>query len=70
MDLIVIWGATAVVAGVLAFYVASRKNRDSSAWAAWCFLLPPLVVALLLVPKNTGPLPRRPTLDEQDKEVF
>ena len=70
MTAIVVWGAVAIVSGVLAFFLASMKNRDSSAWAAWCFLLPPLLIALLLSPKNMGPRPRQAKLDELDKEVF
>ncbi|MGQ0673099.1 MAG: hypothetical protein ACT4N2_09510 [Hyphomicrobium sp.] len=67
---IVIYGVTAVVCGILGFYMAARKNRDASSWAAWCFILPPLVLALLLAPKSALPPTRKPTLDEQDKEFF
>jgi hypothetical protein len=69
MTWIVIWGATAIIAGALAFFLAGLKNRDSSAWAAWCFLLPPLLIALLLSRRNPGPRPRQAKLDELDKEV-
>ena len=70
MTWIVVWGGSAIVAGLLAFFLAGAKNRDSSAWAAWCFLLPPLILALLFSRKNPGPRPRQPKLDELDKEVF
>ena len=70
MTWIVIWGVTAILAAVLGGILAGVKNRDYSAWAAWCFLFPPLVLALLLSPKNPGPRPRRPTLDEQDRETL
>lgn len=63
---IVLWGAIAFTSAFLAALFASWKNRDYSSWAAWCFLLPPLLIALLLTPKNTGPAPRRPTLDQLD----
>lgn len=63
---IVLWGVTAIASAIVAAFIASWKNRDYSSWAAWCFLLPPLLIALLLTPKNTGPAPRRPTLDQLD----
>ena len=63
---VVLWGAIAFTSAFLAALFANWKNRDCSSWAAWCFLLPPLLIALLLTPKNTGPAPRRPTLDQLD----
>lgn len=70
MTYLAIWGTVAIVAGALGFFLAGMKNRDSSAWAAWCFLLPPLLIALLLAPKNPGPRPRQAKLDDLDREVF
>lgn len=70
MQGIVIWGIISVLGGVAGFVLAGYKNRDYSAWAAWCFLFPPLVIALLLTPKREGPRPRQPKLDEQDREIF
>jgi hypothetical protein len=70
IEVIVIWGAVALAAGIAAFVLAGIKNRDSSAWAAWCVIIPPLVLALALAPKNPGPKPRRTKLDELDREVF
>jgi hypothetical protein len=70
IELIVAWAIVAVAAGIAAFVLAGVKNRDASAWAAWCFLVPPLVIALALAPKNPGPKPRRAKLDELDREVF
>ena len=63
---IVLWGVLAITCSIVAAFLASWKNRDYSSWAAWCFLIPPLIIALLLTPKNTGPTPRRPTLDQLD----
>lgn len=64
---IVIWGAIAFAASVLAGFAAGWKNRDYSFWMAWCFVVPPLVVWLIMMPKNTGPRPRQPTLDMLDR---
>jgi hypothetical protein len=63
---IVIWGVTAITASVLAGLLAAIKNRDYSAWIGWCFLLPPLVLLLLVLPRNPGPRPRQRTLDDED----
>lgn len=43
--LIVVWGALAVTGAVIGGVLTGVKNRDVSAWIAWCFLLPPLVLA-------------------------
>ena len=66
MKIIAIWGLTAIAAAVLGGVLATTKNRDYSFWAFWCFLLPPLLLLLLIMPRNMGPAPRRRTLDEQD----
>ena len=56
----------AVVVGLL----AGVKNRDYSSWIAWCFVLPPLVFVLLLLPRYQGVRPRRPRLDEGEERGF
>jgi hypothetical protein len=70
MDLvegIVIWGLVAIASGVLAGILAGIKNRDYSFWIAWCFLLPPLLLFLVMLPRFDGPRPRKPSLDEQER---
>lgn len=66
MQIVAIWGLIAISAAVLAAFIAPLKNRDYSSWAAWTFLFPPLLIALILTPKNTGPRRRQPTLDQLD----
>ena len=69
MDLaqaIVWWGLIAVACSAVAGILAARKNRDVSVWMAWCFVLPPVLLILLAMPRRTGPPPRRPPLDEHD----
>jgi urea transporter len=66
MQLVAIWGVCAVMAAILAMFIAPMKNRDYSSWAAWCFLFPPLLIALILSPKYAGPRRRQPTLDQLD----
>jgi hypothetical protein len=64
---IVTWGAIALGAATLGGILAGIKNRDYSFWIAWCFVLPPLVLFLLLLPRFDGPRPRRPALDHQER---
>lgn len=67
---IVIWGGVALASGVAGGVLAGVKNRDYSAWIAWCFILPPLVFVLLLMPKFQGPRPRQPRLDAEEHHGF
>lgn len=69
MQDIVIWGATALAAALIGAMLALIKNRDYSFWLAWCFLVPPLVLLLLFLPRNAGPRPRQPTLDQIDRDT-
>ena len=63
---IVIWGLVAVASAISAGILAGVKRRDHSFWAAWSFIFPPMVIILLLLPKNQGTKPRQRTLDEED----
>jgi hypothetical protein len=63
---IVIWGLTALAAAILAGVLAGVKKRDWSFWTATCFLFPPLVLFLALLPAYPV-RPRRRTLDEEDR---
>ncbi len=66
VEFIVIWGLVAIASAGIAALVAGLRNRDHSAWAAWCFVFPPLLLILIFLPRNRGPKRRRPTLDEED----
>ncbi|MGE3065336.1 MAG: hypothetical protein AB7K67_07100 [Hyphomicrobiaceae bacterium] len=63
--IIVVWGLTALVCAVVAGIVAAMKRRDHSFWAAWTFLFPPMLLILLLMSTNTGPIPRRRGIDDE-----
>ena len=63
---IAIYGVVMIAAAILGFVLAKSKNRDASAWAGWCFVAPPALIVLVLMPVNRGPRPRRMTLDEED----
>ena len=68
IKIIVIWGIGSLLASLIGGIAAYRKRRDHSAWAAWCFIFPPLLLVLLLLRRNPGVRPRQPTLDEQDHD--
>jgi hypothetical protein len=61
-----VYGLVMLVAAALGGLLAWAKNRDISAWIAWSFLIPPMVLLFALLPHNKGPRPRRMTLDEED----
>lgn len=65
-EIIAVWGLLSLVAGLVGAVVAGLKRRDHSAWAAWCFVFPPVLIVLFLVPRNKGERPRRPSMDEDD----
>jgi MFS family permease len=69
MQWISYWGLSAFLGAVLGGLLAGPKNRDFSYWMAWCFVFPPLVILLLLLPKKQGPRPRQPSLDEIDRRT-
>ncbi len=66
VEIIVIWGLVAIASAGIAALIAGLRNRDHSSWAAWCFVIPPLLLILIFLPKNRGPKHRRPSLDEED----
>jgi len=68
MQWIVTWGLGALAAAALAAVLAGYKNRDISYWTAWCFIFPPLIIVLLLLPRHQGPRPRQPRLDDLDHD--
>ncbi len=63
---IVIWGLTAIAASLLAGIVAGIKNRDVSYWMGWSFVLPPMVIALFLIPALKQPRPAPRSDDDDD----
>lgn len=66
IQIIAIWGIFALTGALAGGILAAVKNRDHSAWAAWCFVFPPAVVALILLSRNPGPRPKRPSMDQDD----
>jgi hypothetical protein len=50
--LITVYLTSAFVGGVLASSVAAAKNRHPGYWMIFCFLIPPLIFLLLILPKG------------------
>jgi hypothetical protein len=63
---IVIWGFVSIAASLISGAVAALKNRNVSYWMGWSFVLPPMLVALLLIPTLKEPAPRQPSNDDDD----
>ena len=66
---IVIWAAVATLAAIACGFIANAKNRNASMWAAWGFLVPPVLVLLLLLPRNRGMRASTPTFDDEDRKI-
>jgi hypothetical protein len=67
VKIIAIWGVAALASAFLGGILAGIKRRDHSFWAAWCFLFPPMLLILLVLPSNKEPRRRRPSIDEQEE---
>ena len=68
---IAIWGVVAIASAIVAGIAAGAKRRDHSFWAAWSFLVPPMLLILLLMPSNKGPRARRLSIDEiEDRQAY
>ncbi len=68
---VAIWGVVAIASAIIAGIVASAKGRDHSFWAAWSFLVPPMLLIVLVMPSRKGPRPHRPGIDEiEDRQAY
>ncbi len=64
------YGVVALGSALLAGALAAVKNRDYGFWMPWCLVFPPLIIVLAALPRLDGPRPRRPTLEEEDRETW
>ncbi len=69
VTVIAIWGVVAIASALIAGIVAGIKRRDHSFWAAWSFMLPPMLLIVLFMPANKGPRQRRLSLDEEERRA-
>jgi len=63
---IVIWGLTALLSSLVAGLVAALKNRNVSFWMGWSFILPPMLIALLVIPGLKEPRAIAPSPHDDD----
>lgn len=54
-QLITVYLVAALAAGLIATMVARAKRRHSGYWMLICFLFPPLLLVLLVLPKGRNP---------------
>lgn len=60
-----------IVAPIIAAFVSEHKNRDRNLWVFICFLCPPLLLLLMILPVRSKP-PRRMFAedDHRNDDVF
>ena len=63
---VAIYGSIMLVGGILAGLVALWKRRDPSYWMTLAILFPPALILLFMMTKNTGPRPRRESLEAEE----
>jgi len=67
---IAIWGLVAITSSIAGGLLAGLRNRDHSSWAAWCFVFPPALLLLLVLPAYKGVrIPRRDR-DSEDHDLI
>ena len=67
--LITVYLTSALVAGLIAGIVAPAKRRHGGYWVMFCFLCPPLVILLLILPRGRFYHdPRRDPFHDEDDE--
>jgi hypothetical protein len=70
VKVIAIWGVVAIASALIAGILAGIKRRDHSFWAAWSFMVPPMLLILLVMPTNKGPRPRRASIDDEERRAW
>ena len=52
---VMIIGLVSLLSAVIGAFVAKFKRRGADVWGFACFMFPPLLLLLILLPKNTEP---------------
>ncbi|MBC8049979.1 MAG: hypothetical protein H7X92_07525 [Chitinophagales bacterium] len=60
---IAIYPAAMFLAGLAAAIIAPKRGRDQTWWGIFCFLFPPLLVLLLIMPNGRNWRTRNPLDD-------
>ncbi len=66
VEYIAIWGGISILASLSAGAIAAYKNRHVSFWMGWCFILPPMIIALIAIPALKTPRPPKRSDDDDD----
>ena len=56
---VMIIGLVSLLSAVIGALVAKFKRRGADVWGFACFMFPPLLLLLILLPKNTEPRPQQ-----------
>lgn len=65
---IAIWGMLALASSIAGGILAGVRNRDHSSWAAWCFVFPPALLLLIMLPAYKGVRLARRDPDDDDHD--
>ncbi|KAB2851681.1 MAG: hypothetical protein F9K44_00705 [Hyphomicrobiaceae bacterium] len=55
---------------MLALLIGRIKNRDAQQWAFFCFLFPPAILLLLVLPRRQSPRPKRMSWEEDHRRTL
>ena len=64
---VMIIGLVSLLSAVIGALVAMFKRRGADVWGFACFIFPPLLLILILLPKNTEPR-QQPKLSKKELE--
>lgn len=64
---VALYGSLMMLVSLLSGLLAYIKKRHVSYWMTASFLFPPAFLMLLMMHKNTGPRPRRESMEDQER---
>lgn len=51
---VAIWGIASIITTIVSLIVAPMRGRPGQVWAFWCFIFPPAVALLFVLPQHVG----------------
>ena len=68
IKVVAFYGSAMIVSGLFGAVVGAYKRLDWQHWATLCFFFPFLLPVLFLKARNTGPIPKRMSIDQQQAQ--
>ena len=66
VPVVAVWGLAMIICAGVALFVAPYRGRNGQNWAFWCFLVPPALGLLFLLPVRIAPIRVRAAIDKDD----